>query len=156
MARARTARQAQPVEPEDESQEQPEEEAPERNEPKAAAKAEIVSKADATRAALKEGIEGPQEAVAFIRKRFGIEMAPQHFSAVKSQIKKREGSGAPKGKPGRKPKSAAKQAAESYLAPPPKQRSSGEADLIESLEPLKPLITQYGPDKIKRLVDLLG
>ena len=52
-----------------------------------AAKAEIVSKADAARAALKEGIEGPQEAVAFIRKRFGIEMAPQHFSAVKSQIK---------------------------------------------------------------------
>jgi hypothetical protein len=87
MARARTARQAQPVEPEDESQEQPEEEAPERNEPKAAAKAEIVSKADAARVALREGIEGPQEAVAFIRKRFGIEMAPQHFSAVKSQIK---------------------------------------------------------------------
>jgi|GEM_PF-3040196 len=110
-----------------------------------------VSKADAARAALREGFGGPQEAVAYIKKTFGISMSPQHFSAVKSQETKKDET--LKGKSEHKPKS---QAVEGYLAPPPKMVPTGEGDLIDILEKMKPLIAQYGADKVKRLVDLLG
>jgi hypothetical protein len=80
------------------------------------------------------------------------------WSSYKAQQKARDAksSDAPKGKPGRKPKAAPSQAVEGYLAPPPKSVPAGGDDLIESLETLKPLIAQYGADKVKRLVDLLG
>jgi hypothetical protein len=92
----------------------------------------------------------------YIRKEFGIEIAPQHFSNVKSQLKKRGGGGAPKGKPGRKPKAAAGASVEGYLAPPPKRASSGEPDLLAAMEAMKPLVASLGADKVKRIVDLLG
>src|SRR4051794_28185878 len=69
-----------------------------------------LSKAEAVRRALAAGHEGPQEGTAYIRDEFGIEVAPQHFSATKSQIKSREGARKAKGKPGRKPKGAPGQA----------------------------------------------
>jgi hypothetical protein len=119
-----------------------------------AAKAPVqegMSKADAVRAALSEGIEAPQEAVAFIKHRFGIEMGAQHFSSVKSQQKKREG--APAARRGRKPKQAA---ADGYVAPPPRPAASGGSDLLDAMEAMKPLIAQYGADQVKRIVDLLG
>jgi len=137
------------VEPEDESQDIETQEAVERGNPDAGA---TISKSEAVRRALAAGKELPDEGVAYIRQQFGIEIAKPHFSATKSQIKKREG-GPAKGNPGRKPTTAA----EGYLAPPPKQRPSDDApDLIESLEALKPLVAEYGAEKVKRLVDLLG
>jgi hypothetical protein len=113
--------------------------------------AKAVSKAEAARAAIDEGYESPVQAVAWIKTRFGIDMTPQHFSAVKSQTKPKEDSAPPamKGEPKPKP-------TDGYLAPPPKIMPTGEGDLIDVLEKMKPLIAQYGPDKIKRLVDLLG
>ena len=115
-----------------------------------------VTKSAAARAALSAGYDNPQKAVAYIKKEFDIEMGAQHFSSVKSQLKKQEeGTAKAKGKPGRKPK-AAGAAVEGYLAPPPTPRTHVDGDLIESLETLKPLIAQYGSDKVKRLVDLLG
>jgi hypothetical protein len=39
---------------------------------------------------------------------------------------------------------------------PPKIEARGDGDLIEALEALKPLIAQYGVDKVKRLVEVLG
>ena len=105
-----------------------------------------VSKANAARAALAEGIEAPQKAVAFIKKRFGIEMNPQHFSAFKSQVRKKEAASKP----------AAERADSSPASPTPKPSAGGEADLLAALETMKPLIAQYGADKVKRIVDLLG
>ena len=52
--------------------------------------AKRIKKIDAAKAALKEGIEVPQAAVAYIAKRYGIEMHPQHFSSVKCLLKKQE------------------------------------------------------------------
>ena len=138
------------LEAQDETETAPEVAGPEGHGRRAGGEPRDVSKSDAARAALSEGIAGPQEAVAFIKKQFGIVMAPQHFSAVKSQLKKRAASGAPRGKPGRKPKSAGS------LALPTARRGADESDLLESLEALKPLIAQYGREKLKRLVDLLG
>jgi len=72
------------------------------------------------------------------------------------QIKSKGGSAKPKGKPGRKPKQAHSQAIHSNQVPPPKAAPTGGDDLIESLEALKPLVAQFGPDKVKRLVDLIS
>jgi hypothetical protein len=111
-----------------------------------------VSKSAAAREAIAQGIESPEDAVAFIKKRFGIDMSKPHFSAVKSSLKKREAGGvAPKGRPGRKPKAAV----EGYLAPP-KVVPTGEGDLLDALEVMKPLIASLGVEKVKRIVELLG
>jgi hypothetical protein len=76
---------------------------------------------------------------------------------VKSLIRKKESSSAPKGKPGRTPRAAPSQAVEGYLAPPPKPRGSGgEPDILEAMEAMKPLVASLGADKVKRIVDLLG
>src|SRR4051794_4958362 len=95
MLMARGKKAPQHVEPEDESQSIAGLEAQEPDEderPK-------VSKTEAIRAALAEGAESPEDGTDFIRKRFGIEISKQHFSATKSHIKKKEGaSAAPKGK----------------------------------------------------------
>jgi hypothetical protein len=115
---------------------------------------EAVSKSAAAREAIAQGIESPEDAVAFIKQRFGIEMSKPHFSAVKSQLKKREASGgsaAPKARRGRKPKAAV----EGYLAPP-KVVPTGEGDLLEALEAMKPLVASLGAEKVKRIVDLLA
>jgi hypothetical protein len=111
-----------------------------------------ISKAHAVRAALAAGFDGPQEGTAYIRKEFGIELAPQHFSAVKSQQKKKEGEQKAKG--GRKPTSSG---VKGYLAPPPKQRAmDGETTLLAALEAMKPLVASLGVEKVKRLAELLG
>lgn len=102
------ARKAAPkhVEPEEESQEIPEEE-PETeeeqdDEPETAGKS--MSKADACRAALADGITETEDAVRFAKTRFGIDIKPTDFTLYKSKEKKKQGEAAPKGKPGRKPK----------------------------------------------------
>lgn len=148
MARARLAKHPRPAEPEDESQEAPEETGGFETHGK------VTSKADAVRAAVAEGIDTPDEGVAFIKSRFGIEMAKPMWSSYRSQEKARQkkqaGGAAPK-KPGRKP------AVEGYLAPPPKQPANGgEADLLVALEAIKPLVASLGAEKVKRIVDLLG
>jgi hypothetical protein len=119
-----------------------------------AADGKAFTKSAAAREAIAQGIESPQKASAFIKERFGIDMAPQHFSAVKSLIKKKEASTAPRAKRGPKPKSA--EAAKDYLAPPPKNPASGEPDLLAVMEAMKPLVASLGADKVKRIVDLLG
>jgi hypothetical protein len=155
---ARKAAKAAPklVEPEDESQEAPEGETEtEEQDDEPAAGGKAMSKAEAIRRALAAGFEGPQEGTAYIRKEFGIEVAPQHFSATKSQLKSREGSKKPKGKPGRKPK-AASQGVEGYLAPPQKPEPIGGSDLLDAMEVMKPLVASLGKEQVKRIVDLLG
>ena len=119
-----------------------------------------MNKSQAARAAIDAGYSKPGEAVDYIKSEFGVDINRQHFSAIKSNYLKAQDeakSTAAKGKPGRKPKSASSRSVEGYLAPSPKHRNAdGKADLIESLEVLKPLIAHYGADQLKRLVDLLG
>jgi hypothetical protein len=141
------------IEPEEESQEEPETEEQD-DEPTAGGKA--MSKAEAIRRALAAGFEGPQEGTSYIRKEFGIEVAPQHFTATKSQIKSREGGKMPKGRPGRKPKGVPSQAVEGYLAPPPKPAPTGGSELLDAMEAMKPMVASLGKEQVKRIVDLLG
>ena len=99
------------------------------------------SKAGAARATLAEGITVPKQASAHIKKKYGIDISPQQFSAEKSRLKHRGGL------PG---------LGEGFLAAPPRQDAQGDAHLLEAMEVIKPLIAQLGPDKVKRMVDLLG
>lgn len=145
------------VEPEDESQDIEEREAIEAQEPDDASMTggKAMSKAEAIRRVMADGIDNPSLGSQEIKKRFGIDVTPQHFSASKAQMKSREPS--KKGKPGRKPKAAPSQSVEGYLAPPPKQPTAGDApDLIEAMEAMKPLIASLGKDQVHRIVDLLG
>jgi hypothetical protein len=148
MAR-KTTKAVKQAEPEHVSQEVPE--APSR--PSAEPGKTVISKAEAAMAAIAEGVESPTEAAEFIKKTFGIELSPQHFSSIKFQIKKRGGQ-LPNGKRGRRP--MATPSVEGYLAPPPKPAAPGGGDLLDSLEALKPLIAEFGADRVKRMVDLLG
>ena len=111
-----------------------------------------TSKSDAVRMAIAAGFDGPQVGAGYIQSQFGLDISPEHFSAVKAGDKKKVLTEAPKGKPGRKPKTAV----EGYLAPPPKPAANGQSELIEALEAMKPLVASLGAEKVKRLVDLLG
>jgi hypothetical protein len=100
-----------------------------------------ITKAEAVRRALADGKESPPVGVAYIKEQFGIDIAPQHFSTQKSQLKNRAGVKV-KGKRGPKPAVAG--------------GPEGEAGLLEALEAIKPLVAAMGAEKVKRLVDLLG
>ena len=109
----------------------------------------MLSRNPPPREAIAAGMETPDDAVEFIRKKFGIEMSKPHFSAVKAQEKKKTMS-AP-AKRGRKPKAAV----EGYLAPP-KIVPTGEGDLLDAIEAMKPLVASLGVEKVKRIAELLG
>lgn len=154
---ARKATKPQHTEPENESQEHPDDEpgtsvAAAKAAPKTSNRT-AKNKTDAIRQAVAAGFDGPQVGSAYIKSEFGMDVTPQHFSAVKSQMKKREATDAPKGKPGRKPR----QAVEGYVAPPEKPKAVGqEADLLAAMEAIKPLVAALGTEKVKRIADLLG
>src|SRR5262245_7829720 len=70
-----------------------------------AAGRETITKSEAVRRALADGAEQPSAGVAYIKSRFGLEIGPQHFSAVKAAEKKKAGTVLSRGrrKPGRRP-----------------------------------------------------
>jgi hypothetical protein len=146
MARKKTAA-PKHIEPEDENRDAEQERL------EATAPDKPMSKASAIRAALAEGHDSPGAGTAFIKKRFGIEIAKQHFSAAKSQMKSRED--AKKGSPGTAAAKTKPQPVEGHLAPP-EQPAGQDGNLLDALEQMKPLIAQYGVDGVKRMVDLLG
>jgi hypothetical protein len=142
------------VEPEDESQESPEEEPETEETDSTSSHGKAISKAEAIRRVIADGIDNPSVGSQEIKKRFGIDVTPQHFSATKAQMKSKQGG--PKGKPGRKPKGATSQAVEGYLAPPPKPAPAGGSELLDAMEAMKPLVASLGKEQVKRIVDLLG
>jgi hypothetical protein len=152
MARTRKARKpaAASIEPGAISQEVPDEKPEGGLETSSESGGNGPNKSEAARKAIVAGYEKPVDAVAYIKRTFGIDMNPQHFSAIKSNYKKKH-AGAKAGAPRKRAPLV-----EGYLAPPPAQSSGGQPDLIESLETLKPMIASLGADTVKRLVDLLG
>jgi hypothetical protein len=142
------------VEPEDEVQESPEEE-PARVLESAPIPKGAVSQSDAARAALDAGYEKPAQAVEYIKTKFGIDMNPQYFSAIKTRTKSAPvAAKAEPAKRGRKPREVAPLAAQPVAAPKPV--ANGQTDLLDALTAMKPLIAQYGAEQVKKMVDLLG
>lgn len=120
-----------------------------------------VSKADMVRAAIAEGMEKPDDGVAFIKAKFGIDLPKPMWSSYRAQQKARDQKAAgasPSPKRGRKPKTADAAATTSDSAPPTRARVTprGDGDLLEALKSLKGLVSEHGVDKVKEMVDLLG
>lgn len=137
MPRPRPSRKSKP-EPEPEIAPDPVDDAP-------PAEAAPVSKAQAVRDALAEGIEGLGDIDAFVRSRYGLEISRPMISAYKSQaLGKRQG--------------VAKASRATSDARPSRKASGGggEADLLATLQALKPLVVAFGAERVKRLADLLG
>ena len=147
MGRPKSKPTPEPIEPEDESQD-----VEEAGEPAGHAEGNgLVSKADACRAALAEGIGTTEEAVAFVKSRFGLDIKPSDFSVYKSKEKKKGGAAPEPGRRGRKPKGAPGQGAASHLAPaPPPPRPSGDSELLSAMEAMKPLVASLGKEQVKR------
>ncbi len=110
---------------------------------------EQVSKAEAVRRTIKDGVVKPIEAVAYIKEKFGIDMSAAMFSSYKSSEAKKAGGGTagPVGRPGRPAGRPA------LHARPVAANGSGPA---EAAEAVKLLVDQYGPDEVKKLADLFG
>jgi hypothetical protein len=99
-----------------------------------------ISKSEAVRRALADGVDQPADGVAYILSKFGIEMGPQHFSAVKSAHLKKQGI----------PTVNTRFQKADTAAP------NGEPDLLAAIEAMKPLVAALGSEKVKRIADLLG
>src|SRR3954469_26026547 len=104
------------------------------------------TKADAVRQALKEGVESPQDGVAYVKEKFGLEITAQQFSTYKSiERKKANGSNgvgsrkAPARRSGRLP------------VPAPITGS-----ISDDLTALKEMVKRYGADEVISLVSLVG
>jgi hypothetical protein len=132
-----------PTEPEDETQEEPEEE--EETRTPASGSQPTVSKADAVRASLAEGIESPGDAVEFLKSRFGIDMTRQVSSSYKAQQKAREQKKSGGEEPARKPRGTT---AATHSKP------TASADMFDDLTAIKHLVERLGAEQVRKIVGL--
>src|SRR5438105_4988194 len=96
-----------------------------------------IKKTEAVRIALEQGKESPGEGVAFIKKKFGLDVTPQQFSTYKS-IAKSKGKGGGK-KRGRKPKAAMRY-----------EHTVGNGLVaLDDLEAAKSLVAKVGAEQAK-------
>jgi hypothetical protein len=118
-----------------------------------------MNKSEAARAAIDAGYDKPATALPWIKETFGVEIGGQHFSAIKSQYLKKQADEPAKAEPakrGRKPKATTPVAAQPTATPKAAPAANGHLDLLDALTAMKPLIAQFGADKVKQMVDLLG
>jgi hypothetical protein len=104
-----------------------------------------LKKSDAMREAIKRGIDKPQDASEFIKKEFGLDVAPQVFSSFKS-ISKKKGAG-----------STVESMASTVFAAAPKANGHhvNIGGAIELAKQLKGLVTQYGADEVSGMLAVL-
>jgi len=104
------------------------------------ATAEKITKSEAVRRAVAEGVDKPTDAVAFIKERFGVEISAQHFSSIKSQEAKKAGK---PGRRGRKPREAA-----AVVATPNGSRV-GNRNPAELARQVKQLVESFGAEAVR-------
>jgi hypothetical protein len=114
------------------------------------APAEKISKADAVRAAMAEGNDTPEEGVAFISKRFGVEVTRQQFSSYKSQEKARQQKKGGQEENGQQGKRAV-EAPVAEVVPAPR---NGTPDVAESIQAIKSLVDTLGVDQVKQIAEI--
>lgn len=111
-----------------------------------------TSKSDAVRMAIAAGFDTPQIGAGYIRSQFGLDITPEHFSAVKSADKKKVLAESPASKTRRKPKVGV----EDEPARTARPAKKAGTDLIAAIETMTPLVAALGADKVKRIADLLS
>lgn len=114
---------------------------------------ETVSKADAVRAALAEGIDSPDDGVAFLKKRFGIEIDKPTWSSYKSAEKTRQAKAAG----GEKPKLGRPPLHQPSVESPMSTSPQGKApNVVQSLESIKDLVETLGVEQVVAIAKLFG
>lgn len=104
-----------------------------------------ITKAEAVRHALADGIDKPEDGVSFLKEKFGLTITAQQFSTYKSIEKKRAGKA-----PRRRAASARQSGA---LAAP---SSNGPSGLATSVEAIKTLVEMYGVEQVVSIAQLFG
>ena len=97
-----------------------------------------ISKAQAVREALADGLTKPGEIQEFIQKRHGMDIPKPMVSSYAAQQRARD----------------AKKTGVSE--PRTRKASSNGDDALELVEALKPLLTRFGKDKLTRWINVLG
>jgi hypothetical protein len=113
---------------------------------KADADAPKMTKTDAVKAAIAAGKDMPVEGVQWIKETHGLDIDPQHFSAIKSQARKK--AGAAPGRRGRKPRTASNGSGISSG-----RASVNPADLARDV---KRLVEQYGAAAVKDMAGVFA
>jgi len=108
----------------------------------AAAPAEKITKSEAVRRAIAEGVDKPQEAVAFIKERYGVDISAQHFSSIKSQEAKKTGK---PGRRSRKPREAVSTPSGSRV---------GNGNPVELARQIKKLVDVYGVSSVREMTSV--
>ena len=109
-----------------------------------------VSKMEAVRQTLAAGIEKPQEAIAHIKEKFGLDVPAVVFSTYKSVINAKKGS--TPGKRGRKAGSANGRVASMAATADGNFTGSGIQLALE----VKALVGRYGADAVKGMADVFA
>jgi len=109
---------------------------------------EKMTKTEAVRQAIAAGQDKPKGGVEWIKGKFGIEMKPNHFSIMKSSLKK-SGKGA--GKRGRK-----KMGRPAMNGRAASRSSTSSRDWTSAVRLLTELVEAHGHGKVQQAVTLLG
>ncbi len=94
-----------------------------------------MTKADAVRAAIAEGVEKPQVACEWIKTKFDVDTTPAHVSSYKSGFKKKEGQDTPRAR----------------VAASPAGRRVGSINPVELAIQVKKLVDAYGVAAVKEM-----
>jgi hypothetical protein len=119
-----------------------------------------ISKAEAVRRLMAETPDlKPQEAVIVIKERFGVELAPGHFSSYRSQLKARNRETSAETlsmpRPSRKPTPTTDDALPSASDATNALLEAIGKDLLADLRILRAMIDTRGIGEVQRLVDFL-
>lgn len=104
--------------------------------------AEKMTKAEAVRRALAEGIENPTEGSEYVKSKFGLDIAPGMFSSYKSQMKAKQAGGGGKEKSGGRGGKAG--------------GAGGIDGAVEAAGQLRELVREHGYDNIKKLLEIFA
>ena len=104
-----------------------------------------ITKTEAVRRAIAAGVSKPTEGVDFIRREFGLDLKPQHFSTYKTQIQKQQG---------KKPRHKAK--AKGTAPVTASRTSEATSNPLEAARQVKDLVDHLGPETVRGLVDLFA
>ena len=111
-----------------------------------------VSKMEAVRQTLAAGVEKPQEAVAHIKEKFGLDITTAIFSSYKSAINAKNGS--TPGKRGRKAKAGSTNGRVASMTAATDGNFTGNG--IQLALEVKALVGRYGADAVKGMADVFA
>ena len=106
-----------------------------------------ISKMEAVRQTLAAGIEKPQEAVAHIKEKFGLDVPTAIFSSYKSAINTKKGA-----TPGKRGRKANANSAKVATATNGNVCGSG----IQLAQDVKALVGKYGAEAVKGMADVFA